>query len=322
MKLLFTTIGTKGSSELKEILGFLDADINFNAIKSDIITASIEVVELIGNTIYLSACDIFTKDNATEEEKNLLRAIQSPIAINAYTLFAPSNDLAHTNNGRKMRQDENEKLPFEWMLDKDNDNLQRRYFRSLDDLIKILDSLPDGAIKTAWLASESKVAMNNLIVKSTKEFDRFFPIKSRLLFLKLVPGMEDCEYFELNARVGKEKINLLKKANKNALSDSDSQLFLLLQKACVSYSLAWAMPRLSIGLFPNGVLQHYTSDRATTRGQKPALGNEAEVARQAFMSDFNKTINEIEKLLEPPIPNNSETQIIPSQKYGDKYFST
>jgi hypothetical protein len=41
------------------------------------------------------------------------------IVTNAHRLNAPSNDV-HTNNGRKMRQDEGESRPFQWMLDNDN----------------------------------------------------------------------------------------------------------------------------------------------------------------------------------------------------------
>jgi hypothetical protein len=59
--------------------------------------------------------------------------------------IAPSNDVAHTNNGRKMRQDEGEKLPFQWMLDNDNASLEKRYYRALDDLIKFLDRSKDAS---------------------------------------------------------------------------------------------------------------------------------------------------------------------------------
>jgi hypothetical protein len=33
--------------------------------------------------------------------------------------------LAHTSNGRKMRQDDNQKLPFQWMIDNDNAALEK-----------------------------------------------------------------------------------------------------------------------------------------------------------------------------------------------------
>jgi hypothetical protein len=66
----------------------------------------------------------------------------------------------HTNNGRKMRQDEGEKLPFQWMLDNDNAALEKRYYRALDDLIKFLDRSKNETeltttLYTIWTNSEA-----------------------------------------------------------------------------------------------------------------------------------------------------------------------
>jgi hypothetical protein len=83
-----------------------------------------------------------------------------------YRLHAPSNDVAHTNNGRKMRQDEGEKLPFQWMLDNDNASLEKRYYRALDDLIKFLDRSKEAVqinydIYSIWTNSEAFTATHN-----------------------------------------------------------------------------------------------------------------------------------------------------------------
>jgi hypothetical protein len=59
-------------------------------------------------------------------------------------------------------------------------------------------------------------------------------------------------------------------------------------------------------LYPEGVLQHVTSDKSTTRGAKPALKMKHK-KRQAWRSDFERAIKAIEKLLEPP-PTIDETK--------------
>jgi hypothetical protein len=43
-------------------------------------------------------------------KKDFIYAIRYPIAVNAYRLHAPSNDLAHTVE--KMRQDDNQNYHF------------------------------------------------------------------------------------------------------------------------------------------------------------------------------------------------------------------
>ena len=81
------------------------------------------------------------------------------------------------------------------------------------------------------------------------------------------------------------------------------------------------MPRLSVQLYPEGVLQHVTSDRATTRGAKPALKNETQEARQAWETDYKRALIEIEKLLEPAPVIDETINVIPDQMFGDKYIS-
>ena len=335
MELLFNqTLNDKalmgeGSKELKSLLGFIDADLNLKNILPDIITATNDVIDLIGIEVYIKAVEAYNAGDTAEADKPFVYSVRYPIAVNAYRLIAPSNDLSHTNNGRKMRQDENQKLPFQWMLDADNAALEKRYYRALDDLIKFLDrsKVEDElttTLYTIWTNSDAFIATQKLFIRTVSEFDDCFPIQSRLLLIKLAPGISKCEQYEIRPRVSVEKFNALKSALKSntPISDAtDLTLIRLIREASAAYSLAWAMIRYSAQLFPEGVLQHVTSEKATTKGLKPTLKNEPEAIRQAFMDDANIAFAEIEKLLEPPLLIDETAVIIPAQTFGDKYFS-
>ena len=329
MKLLFQTTGTAGNTELKELLGFIDADLKLKNLLPDIVTATNDVIDLVGIEVYKKALEAYNDANIADEHKDFIYAIRYPIAVNAYRLHAPSNDLAHTNNGRKMRQDDGEKQAFQWMIDSDNAALEKRYYRALDDLIKFLDRSKvetenAQTLYTIWTNSEAFKATHELMIRTVKEFDTVFPINSRLLLIKLAPGISDCEQYEIRPRVGDEKLTTLRTKLKSntALTDAtDIELIRLIRKASVAYSFAWAMPRLSVQLYPEGVLQHVTSDRATTRGAKPALKNETQEARQAWETDYKRALIEIEKLLEPAPVIDETINVIPDQMFGDKYIS-
>lgn len=330
MKVLFQTTGTAGNTELKELLGFIDADLKFKNLMPDIITATNDVIDLIGIEVYKKAIEAYNDGNTDEENKPFVYAVRYPIAVNAYRLNAPSNDLAHTNNGRKMRQDNNEKLPFQWMIDNDNAALEKRYYRALDDLIKFLDHSKvehelTTTLYTIWTNSDAFKTTQKLFIRTVSEFDEVFPIQSRLLLIKLAPGIFKCEQYDIRPRLGVEKFKALKealKSNTPITDETDLELIRLIREASAAYSLAWAMPRLSVQLYPEGVLQHVTSDKATTRGAKPTLKSETEAAREAFMEDANRAFVEIEKLLEPPLAIDENAIIIPNQVFGDKYMST
>jgi hypothetical protein len=339
MELLFNK-GGAGTDEIKKLLPYVDADLDYDFLEPDIIRTTNDVVDIIGIEVYNAAEPIYQDDPEPNGiEGRFLRAIRYPIAINAYRLFAPTNDLTHTNNGRKMRSDDSEKTPFEWMIDRDNSAQEQRYYRALDDLISFLDKLkkhedPQTAEETfetelagLWSESESYKLTHNLFIRTVADFDKFFPIKSRLLLNNLSPGMADCELYEIIPRIKRSKYDELKEKLKSRTAFTDQKdidLLKLIKQAMVGYAMAWAMPRFSVNLFPEGILQHYTSDQATTRGQKPALNIEPEAARMAFQSDCDRALIQIEDLLAPPAPPVDPACLttIPDIIYGDKFLST
>jgi len=188
-------------------------------------------------------------------------------------------------------------------------------------------SSPDNTTETLytiWTARAAFKATHDLFIRTVADFDKIFPLQSRLLLIKLAPGISDCEQYEIRPRVGTEKFNALKqalKANTPITDEKDLELIRLIRKASVAYSFAWAMPRLSVQLYPEGVLQHVTSDRATTRGAKPTVKNETQEAAQAWSLDFKRDIMEIEIFLEPAPTIDETINTIPEPICGDKYFS-
>lgn len=324
MKLLFKT-EIEDSEELKELLGFIDVDIKIKNLIPDLRTATNDVIDLIGAEIYQKAVELYNEGEISPENKEFIYSVRYPIAINAYRLLAPSNDIAHTNNGRKMRTDSNEKLPFEWMIDRDNQALEKRYYRALDDLIKFLDRQPPGELLELWKSSTAFKSSHDLFVRTVDEFDKVFVIQSRLLLIKLSTGLEDCEQYDIRPIIGSQKFNSLKEKVKSSAAITDEKDLLLLKlirKATVFSALAWAMTRFSIQLLPEGILQHYTSDRETTQSKKPALKSEPIAAQQAFESDKAKVLREIQDLVRPEPIAQPQNDVMPGLNYGDKYFST
>ncbi|MFL9844750.1 DUF6712 family protein [Flavobacterium rhizosphaerae] len=316
MKLLFNKDGEDGGYEIKQLMGFMDADFEFANLKADIITATNEMIALIGKPLYEEITGFYT-DGADEDQEHLIYLTRYPIAVRAYTLYAPSNDVAHTANGRKMRAGEYEKAPWEWMIDRDNEALEKRYYRAQEDLLIYLEDY-DG-----WKSSEQYKRLNRLFIRSAFQFDEFFRIESRLILLKLEPGISKCEREDILPRIGKEKFDALKakvKAGEDELEDQE--LLSLIREACAYKALAWAMPRFSVTLFPEGVLQAYTSDRDSRQIKQPAQNMELQAAKQAFLEDAAVALERIEKLMAPPPEPGCEKLIIPKIITGSKFLST
>ncbi|SFU49114.1 hypothetical protein SAMN05216480_10545 [Pustulibacterium marinum] len=333
MEILFKNT-SEASSELKELLGFIDVDLKFSNIKADVISATKELIKIIGKDVYTEAVrqyKLAEADQAKDEE--FIRVVRYPIAVGAYIMYAPNNDISHTNNGRKMMADDSEKTPFEWMLDRNDAALERKYYRCLDELIDFLDDYEvseEGAegntLGDLWRASEAFKKTQRLFVRTIDDFDTYFPISSRLLLIKLSPGLEKCEKFEIKPRLAVRYKELKEKLySSSELEESDVELVQLIQAACVPYAMAWAMPRLSVNLYPEGVLQHYTSDRATTKGRKPTLNMETQEAAQAFEHDYELALGRLDSFLLPEVteaPDDiADEDLFPDIDYDDKHFS-
>lgn len=284
MELLFKD--NTGTQELKDLLGFLDVDIPYKNLKSKVITATNDVIDIIGQATYDLAVAEYNKE--TGANLDFIFAVRNPIAIQAYRKYAPHNDLSHTSQGRLNRLEENQKSPFQWMIDKDDDALERSYYEALDNLIKYLDANID-----AWKETDQYKLTHSLFLNKTFDFDSYFPIgNSRLLLLKLSPGIRLCESKEIKPRIGKTLFDTLKTD-----PSTNEDLVEKIKEACAYYSLAWAMRRLSVQLFPEGALQGYKSDRLNMKASKPAENNEAYAVAYYFEQDSKSAFQEIESII-------------------------
>lgn len=299
MKTLFNKSGTNGSTELKNLLGFLDVDIKYANIKSDILTATKEVRLLVGKEVFDRAYGAYQNDE--EGDSDLIYYLRFPIAINAYRMYAPNADLAHTPNGRKMRVDQHEKNAFEWMIDRDNEALERKYYRALDDLLHFLE---ENEIKE-WIESEEYKKIQQSIFKTTDDFNEFFPIESRLLLIRMIPGINQCLSHEIKPRIGEQLTELIS----DDISPEKEELYFCVKQACAYYALAWSLSRFSVRMFPEGVLQKYSSDRASTKASKIPQYNEIAWAKQSFEQDFQKAIGRIEMILRSDLQDVKEVSL-------------
>lgn len=330
MKLIF-----KDQAELNTLLGFLDADIKIEKIKSDLYTASRELSQLVGKEVYDYALSIYDKAVLEGDEAFLLYSLQYPIAINGYRMYAPSGDLNHTNNGRKMRNGDNEKSAFEWQINRDNEALEKRYYKALDTLLELLDetnpvlvAAAEGVDVVKWKDTEAFLKTHKLFVRSIPDFEESFSIQSRLLLLKLQPGFLKCEREEILPRLGTDLFNTLKENARTANQNLDTALLAMVKSACVYYALAWGMKRLRVALMPEGVLQKYSGERVNLNSSKVPEKLEAESVIDSFESDAENAFRKIEAYLKPA-PSAEEIelgQIFPDSLLdGDcnqKYIST
>lgn len=294
MKLLFDYNTNDGDLEIHQLIGHIDKDIDYNKLKSDIISATKDVIRVIGQPVYDAIVALYEAGSLTEDNADLLYHTRYPIALDAYRHHAKSSDVTHSNNGRKMRVDDHEKQAFEWMIDRDNENLERKYYKAFDELIQYLDEN-----NTLWKSSTAFQESQKYFVRTTADFDPYYPINSRLLLIKLQPAFRQCEKRQIMSRLPEGKYDTIKNKLKaaTALDAEETLLVDLIKEACVFHALSWGMRVLRVTLFPEGVLQAYKSYTQTTKASIPSVKLETELAAQEFSKRSEEVLQELEGLV-------------------------
>lgn len=298
MKLLFNKTDADFSREFRETLGYVDAAFPFVKIAPDLRNATREIIDLIGADTYDEIYDFYKTDfDYNTDDGQILRTAQNAIANMAYRYFAPSNDLQHGPNGRKMLTSEESKTPFEHMILASNDEMDRRTNRAMDDFIETLDEN-----SATWRNSENYKQTHRLFVRTTKEFDTYYMIGSRYLLQKLSPGLALAEKREIIPRITQTKYDALKTKRKTntPLDAEEEALLMLIQEATVYLALSWGVVRLQPTLFPDGIYQTIRSPHLTANAKVPFEGNQIDQLAQRFRWDAEKTLKEIEKVVAPP----------------------
>lgn len=266
-----------GTAELKALIGFLWASVNFDNIKTDIMLTEEDIVGYIGQAVYDKAQAHYSSANyesAGEEFKllnDLVHYIQLPVAYYAYYNFAAHTDISHGEDGRKVTIDnENQKMAWEWMIERDDDATLNKAHKTMDRLIAFLEKNSEEIEE--WQDSEAQKAARSLFINTTGDFDKIFPIdNSRRFFIKIIPFLKEAERKHLLPVLGKTRYDAMKAAiTSGDLTDAQKSMLAFINVPLAYFSLSIAIKRLSINLMPNGIFQDYTGDRLTQKAKQPA----------------------------------------------------
>jgi hypothetical protein len=301
MKLLFNKTNN-GSAEIKSLLGFTDGDLKFDNIKPKLFPATDAVIELIGFNLYDSLMSVYETDSTDEINVEFLRRTRSAILLDAYRNYAKDNDLSHSSNGRFNQLDDKQRLPWEWQIYNSDKKLERDYYVQLDALIKYMDQFV-----VAWKTTDAYKQTHNLFLRKASDYDEYFGIdSSMLLFQKLAPGIRKTERDTIVPLIGIDLYNELKTKLKTNANDIDETLLSLIKEALVYSSLSCGIPRLSVQLFPEGLLQQADNSGSTISARKSTEKYEVASLSQKFKTDADNAFQLIANYIKKLTDSNAE----------------
>lgn len=333
-----------GAEELQQRTGSYFANNDFARIETDVILAEEDMAKLVGADVMLRAADHYNSSSyeksspSAEEAKNdkLVRLLQIPIAYNATFAYYQSNLVSHKDTGRKVSVDnENEKMAWEWMLDRDDEAQIRKANKTTDMLISWLElqSIPE------WMNSENRVASRQLFVNTEAIFQDGYPIDlSPRFFYTVLPFNKEVQTMAIRKALGSKYQELLDyhiglvssegsssagggipPAPETALLD---QLLPLVQKTIPLLTMAMAVKRLSLQVLPEGVVQQYKSETQARSSSSPALKDIIEWHVKKLKDDANDHLNDIKIILQSADPLANTYRLVPENVETNKFFRT
>ncbi len=255
------------TKEIRELTGNYFANNDFGKIVGEIEMATEELAELIGQEVYKQAEEYYLNDGATDEEKELVKKVQRPIAIMATLRMYQKNDLSHEDDGRKFKIDANsEKLPWEWQLDRDDARHLEDYYKSVDVLIRYLNKRGS----EQWTKSRAYKESQKLLIRNGQEFDTYFPIeKSERTYLMLVPYIKEVQMLHTKRAYGADKWDELLSEK----AEEETEAHYAACKATALMAMSLAMARMQLKVVPAGVVRSYVAESGAMASDPATMGD-------------------------------------------------
>lgn len=156
--------GNKGTEELRTLTGNYFANNDFSKVSGQIGLVTETIKALIGDDTYREIENLYVANS----DSDIIGFVQRPIAILSTLRLYQRNDLSHEDDGRKMKIDpDNEKLPWEWQLQRDDQIHMEDYYQALDVLMKKLEKNSTGSVwGDAWHQSTAYKIAQSLLLNS------------------------------------------------------------------------------------------------------------------------------------------------------------
>lgn len=293
---------SNGSLEIFQLTGAFEANTPFLAIESEIRAATTEVGACVGKAVIDHAQEIYDKTTPDADELKYLENVRRPIAFLAVGNYAKTTILRHDATGRKMTVGDNERVPFEWMIDRDDRELRERYFRALDTLFAFLY----GAGDSSWKETQAYKNSEECLVKSLPEMEDVYPIEhSYYTYYRLLPLMLEAQR------------RLLKISGVTTLPE---ELLGAARRYIVLSALVTALKRWAITIFPTEVARQFAPSYQGNKEKRVATTEEIEWAISKLEAQALEAETEI---LEVEKGNPYKGfPLIPENDPKNKYFTT
>lgn len=292
----------------------------FERIETDIENETFELGKVIGQNIITYAFTIIEKADPTSVEKETLRLIQLSVGLMSVYRYHQSNLVSHESNGRKMKVDnQNEKMAWEWMIERDDNSHLLKAQQAQDRLIEYLEA---NNVEEFNDTPERK-ELKSLFLDNTRKFEYYFPIDTSARFFHVVsPLIREIQDTIIEEAFEDEYLTFLGKFQKDELNDNDTALLKYVCRAQALYTIALACRRFSLSVLPQTVVKKIKTAVQTTDSTKEAASKEIDRYIFELEKSAAEHLNKLKKYRYRNDPDYTKRSLLPKNDPTKKYART
>lgn len=315
----------QGIQEVKRLLGFVYANLNFKDLVPSLLLAEAAVIRFTGKEIFAAAearystGEYSTELTSTNKLDQLVHKFQLAILLTGYREFARNNDLQHSEAGHTITVTDESKPAFEWMIERDDRALVQKSFKALDLLLDFLETEADTEGFSAWKNSNARKNLRGQLLYSAGQFDEVYRIDQSLRFFILVmPLMRTVERRKILPVIGEARYNSLLTKIKNAenITEAEATLLKAIAEPLCFYTVKEALLFHSDDEMPESLLQSYLPDKANRKNSgdsKLELAKRIKEEADERLMELQQFIRKLEQTGEyvapPTLPENSDNNL-------------
>lgn len=307
--MLFNRQGN-GSIELQQITGIFSASNDFSVVASEIAEATRTVATLVGDDVMEAAENGY--QNGVEDD--VTGAVRQAVAVLAVSRYSRNNLVTHGDHGSKVVADANEKVPFEWMIDRDERAQRERWFRSMDALYGLLEKKNN----ESWINSDVRKAYNESIVRSLREFERVYPVDGSYYVYYMLQNLVIENQPAIRRMVGTENWAGMTGDDPTELQ---KDLLPLCQRYVIISALITAVRRWNLEVFPLTIARRFAPSYQGGKSTRPATKEEMDAFIVGLEGQLAGTRDEIAEVLDDGMNPFSAFDPMPKGDPRNKYFS-
>ncbi len=223
-----------------------------------------EILPILGKKLYDELVAAYEGSDMAEKYSNLLPWVQAPLIHFSMYDAVPLMDLKISEAGFSVTQTTNLAPASQARVENFKEGIHKLAFDGVESLLEYLNDNKDTL--TSWKESDYYTEKSLRIVSSATEFDRYvFIDKSRIVYQKLLPVMNEVEEFQIRGTISSALVDkILEKVKAGSITGAYKTINDLIKPAVANLTMAAGIDIVANAIYATGIVTHYNIGSTST----------------------------------------------------------